>query len=157
MFGRNVFVKRDDLIDLFGINGNKARKFFQLAQLSPFPLHVASIGGCQSNAMLSIATLVSRHPSSKFTYFTKEVPPHVKGATTTSSNYLKAVGLGMKVRHSRLQYCISWHTFIKCIEVPSTQYEHLGVSSEERARICPDLVTREKVLFNSISSCLRQL
>ena len=107
MFGRNVFVKRDDLIDLFGINGNKARKFFQLAQLSPFPLHVASIGGCQSNAMLSIATLVSRHPSSKFTYFTKEVPPHVKGATTTSSNYLKAVGLGMKVRHSMLQYCIS--------------------------------------------------
>lgn len=61
--GRNVYIKRDDLLRLEGSNvsGNKARKMFALNQIpadDDFPKCIVSYGGVQSNAMVAIAAVV---------------------------------------------------------------------------------------------------
>jgi len=60
--GREVYIKRDDLLRLEGSNvsGNKARKMFALNQIpaKDFPKCIVSYGGCQSNAMLALAAVV---------------------------------------------------------------------------------------------------
>lgn len=60
--GREVYIKRDDLLRLEGSNvsGNKARKLFALNQIpaKDFPKCIVSYGGSQSNAMLAIAAVV---------------------------------------------------------------------------------------------------
>lgn len=93
--GRTVFIKRDDLLNTHGVNGNKARKFYHFGGLNPFPLNVYSIGGPQSNSMVALAKIVAQHPSSSFYYFTKSIPNHLKNIP--SGNYREALLLGMKV------------------------------------------------------------
>jgi len=60
---RLVYIKRDDLLHLrhSNVSGNKARKMFALNQLpsEEFPDAIVSYGGPQSNAMLSLAAIVS--------------------------------------------------------------------------------------------------
>jgi hypothetical protein len=45
MFGRQFFIKRDDLIPV--LSGNKGRKFKSLVETDPFPPILASYGGTQ--------------------------------------------------------------------------------------------------------------
>jgi 1-aminocyclopropane-1-carboxylate deaminase/D-cysteine desulfhydrase-like pyridoxal-dependent ACC family enzyme len=78
IFGRDVFIKRADKIDFFGLSGNKAYKACHVAMLSPFPSRIMSAGGYQSNMMIALAKLVSHHPGSLFTYFTRKIPTRVR-------------------------------------------------------------------------------
>ena len=64
IYGRNVYVKRDDVLKLYGsnISGNKARKMLSLNNYISsidFPSVVVSYGGPQSNAMLALAAIVN--------------------------------------------------------------------------------------------------
>jgi 1-aminocyclopropane-1-carboxylate deaminase len=60
--GRNVYIKRDDLLRLenSNVSGNKARKMLTLNQIpaKEFPSFLISYGGPQSNAMLALAAIV---------------------------------------------------------------------------------------------------
>lgn len=90
--GRDVFVKRDDLVNVHGLNGNKGRKLYHLAKRKPFPDIVLSYGGARSNAMLAMAKLLSLHSHSKFVYITK------KGLKSSYvGNFADALALGMQV------------------------------------------------------------
>lgn len=112
LFGRQVFVKRDDLLNFHGLSGNKARKFYHLASLEQFPKHLISFGGIQSNSMLALAQLVQSKKEStndesiRFTYFTKAIPKFLK--MSPSGNYDIALKCGMQV-----------------IEIDSFQYNEL--------------------------------
>uniref|UniRef100_A0A7S0GYQ1 Tryptophan synthase beta chain-like PALP domain-containing protein n=1 Tax=Amorphochlora amoebiformis TaxID=1561963 RepID=A0A7S0GYQ1_9EUKA len=92
--GRNVYVKRDDLLRLpgSGISGNKARKLASLDAIpaSEFPSIMASHGGIQSNAMLAMAKL-AKAKGSKFKYITKSIPKHLKA--NPSGNYKEALSM----------------------------------------------------------------
>lgn len=75
-FGREFLIKRDDLHSFNGLNpahcgGNKAYKLYFLLNLKF--LHLASYGGNQSNAMLSLSQ-ICKYKNAKFTYFTNEIP-----------------------------------------------------------------------------------
>lgn len=95
IFGRNVLIKRDDKLNISGLNGNKGRKFLDLATRKPFPKVIISYGGVQSNSMLALAKLASDHLKCKFVYISKKVPQTVLQSTT--GNFHAAVSLGMKV------------------------------------------------------------
>ena len=117
IFGRNIFIKRDDLHCLStcpDITGNKVRKMQSLAKMSPFPEVILSFGGTQSNAMRALAMLVHSknlqkktdpHPNTnptKFLYCTKKIPEHLK--TRPRGNYHAALQAGMEV--SNLGLCL---------------------------------------------------
>jgi 1-aminocyclopropane-1-carboxylate deaminase len=79
--GRDIYIKRDDLLRLenSNVSGNKARKMLALNQLpaKDFPTYLISYGGSQSNAMLALAAIVQsknnelnnkRHPETPTGY-----------------------------------------------------------------------------------------
>lgn len=76
VFGRDFFVKRDDLLD-DALNGNKARKFYSLFKNPPKIEHYVSYGGVQSNAFYSLSALAKRQ-NKKFTYYVKAIPKLLK-------------------------------------------------------------------------------
>lgn len=122
--GRNVYFKRDDLIQLpgSGVSGNKARKMLALNQIpaTDFPECIASYGGPQSNAMLAIAAIVHSknleldllmgkngtngtldndfvpsYSPRRFVYYTKTIPRFLK--QNPSGNFFRAKMLGMEM------------------------------------------------------------
>jgi len=90
--GRDLFLKRDDLIHpLF--SGNKYRKLYALLHTPSETIDtLVSYGGIQSNAMLSIAALC-RLKGWRFEYTAKTAPHHLKAAP--QGNYSSALALGM--------------------------------------------------------------
>ena len=103
IFGRKIFIKRDDLLNYNGISGNKVRKleyFIQyigeLSKLTSTATVVGSYGGYQSNAMFAISSMVSANKNCKFVYFVKNIPLHL--TSTTSGNLKSALLHGMIVR-----------------------------------------------------------
>lgn len=79
VFGRDMYIKRDDLIATQNsmFNGNKARKLMSYVQNLPKEQCYLSIGGAQSNSMLAIARL-SQAQGKRFIYFTRTVPVVLK-------------------------------------------------------------------------------
>lgn len=105
VFGRKIFLKRDDLLrvavanEVTPLSGNKARKlkFLCLEDDStkgrPFPKYVLSFGGVQSNSMVAIAKCC--HKRAKFFYFVKRIPPFLK--KNPIGNFDIALDLGVNV------------------------------------------------------------
>lgn len=98
IFGREIFIKRDDLLTFpvdIGIRGNKIRKLQSLYDLGEkFPRSVYSYGGNQSNAMRALA-LLCKQKDAKFTYFTRIISSHLK--ENPQGNFVAALDAGMKV------------------------------------------------------------
>jgi len=103
MFGRSMYVKRDDLCadhtSSININGNKARKFRYLmdSRIDSISLRhttIASCGGYQSNAMLALAK-IAMSKNINFYYFTRDIPSHVKSSLV--GNLKVALNCGMTV------------------------------------------------------------
>ncbi|MBR2112678.1 MAG: 1-aminocyclopropane-1-carboxylate deaminase [Helicobacter sp.] len=71
--GKEIFIKRDDLLDfgITGFNGNKARKFLELLYCD-FE-SIVSFGGNQSNAMQTLGALMYAH--NKTLYYITPTPP----------------------------------------------------------------------------------
>jgi len=92
--GRDLFLKRDDLIHpLF--SGNKYRKLYALLHTPAEAVDsLVSYGGIQSNAMLSIAALCHLK-GWRFDYTAKSAPRHLK--TNPTGNYKEALALGMQL------------------------------------------------------------
>ncbi len=92
--GKEIYIKRDDLLDLgiVGFNGNKARKFLSLLD-SQYEVFV-SFGGNQSNAMQSLAALSSAY-GREFFYITSEPPKFLR--ENPMGNF--AFGLAHNVRY----------------------------------------------------------
>lgn len=92
--GKEIYIKRDDLLDLgiVGFNGNKARKFLSLLD-SQYEVFV-SFGGNQSNALQSLAALSSAY-GREFFYITSEPPKFLR--ENPMGNF--AFGLAHNVRY----------------------------------------------------------
>ena len=91
--GRDFYVKRDDLIDLY-LSGNKYRKLHTLLQTPKQNLKkIISYGGSQSNAMLAIARMCELK-SWEFIYYTK--PLSNKQKEENLGNFHLAKKLNMK-------------------------------------------------------------
>lgn len=105
IFGRSIFIKRDDLLCLENcpdLNGNKVRKLKNLATTEPFPRVVLSQGGSQSNAMRALAILVqskqqlhNQDSKVRFLYCSKAIPDSLR--STARGNYAAALDCGMEV------------------------------------------------------------
>lgn len=94
VFGRHLFIKRDDLVEggIAGLNGNKSRKFLQLMTSSSRMGIYCSFGGIQSNSMLAVSKIASQHRK-PFYYFTdSSVNP-----SQLDGNVKNALKMGMKV------------------------------------------------------------
>ena len=91
LFGKDIFLKRDDLINNY-LSGNKARKLFYF--LDKKFERVVSYGGYQSNAMLSLAAL-AKMKKAKFTYICKKIPQRVK--SQQEGNLYMALEFGMEL------------------------------------------------------------
>ncbi len=75
--GRDIYVKRDDLIDTC-LSGNKYRKLYTLVKTpSQTYTKIISYGGTQSNAMLAIACLC-RLKGWRFEYYSKPLPEYLR-------------------------------------------------------------------------------
>lgn len=85
MFGRDVFVKRDD--DHFHpescLNGNKRRKFMNLLENDAIPSNLISYGGVQSNSLAALCKVAS-YKRRKLWYVTNPIPARVKRCPTGS-------------------------------------------------------------------------
>lgn len=93
--GREVFVKRDDLLHPY-FSGNKYRKLYHYIHSESFDYtKIISYGGIQSNAMLSIAALAA-YKKLPFIYYTRYLPKHLD--QNLQSNYTQALALGMQVK-----------------------------------------------------------
>lgn len=89
--GKNVYIKRDDLLDA-RYPGNKYRKLFHFLNRVDLP-PLVSMGGNQSNAMAAIAALAHARKI-PFTYYTRRIPGWLKEAP--SGNYRLALELGAR-------------------------------------------------------------
>lgn len=96
LFGRQVFIKRDDLQFKHneGLSGNKGRKFRSLLTSDEQHTHILSYGGYQSNAMLALSQIATIRKCSLH-YFTQTIPAHLKEEPI--GNHLQAIKLGTKV------------------------------------------------------------
>jgi 1-aminocyclopropane-1-carboxylate deaminase/D-cysteine desulfhydrase-like pyridoxal-dependent ACC family enzyme len=111
VFGRNLYIKRDDLCRFnpdIGITGNKVRKLQGLYDLFPFPSTVLSYGGSQSNAMRALA-LLTESKESEFIYFTRTISKSLK--EFPEGNYLDALNAGMKVSWYRPTCNFNFNSF----------------------------------------------
>ena len=109
--GRPVYIKRDDLLNVYGLSGNKARKYLKLLQdviadrdtNAPenydqhhhYCYNLVSYGGIQSNSMLALSKIALLNPRYNFTYFSRAVPKFLKKAPI--GNYLRALRHGTTV------------------------------------------------------------
>jgi len=91
--GREFFVKRDDLFDIY-LSGNKYRKLHTLLNTPKENLQtIISYGGTQSNAMLSIAAMC-KIKGWEFIYYSKPLNTVMK--EQEYGNFFDALSLGMK-------------------------------------------------------------
>ena len=104
LFDRSIFIKRDDLLSVNGITGNKVRKLKFLDNINSrnFPHTIASYGGYQSNAMIALAKCIKHYSPTtstrghtRFVYFTKNIPHDIMN--NPSGNLKEALSLGMEV------------------------------------------------------------
>jgi 1-aminocyclopropane-1-carboxylate deaminase/D-cysteine desulfhydrase-like pyridoxal-dependent ACC family enzyme len=102
LYGKFIYIKRDDLLNINELSGNKARKFYHLSNLKPFPSSIVSYGGHQSNAMLSLAKITNLNPNSEFIYYTKKVPKTIYN--NPHGNLHEALSLGMKVNQNLIHF-----------------------------------------------------
>jgi len=99
--GRDFYIKHDELIDPL-LSGNKYRKLYSLIQTPAAQYStIASYGGTQSNAMLSLAALCNQK-GWRFDYTAKTVPSHLKA--TPSGNLRVALKLGMQLHEVTPQH-----------------------------------------------------
>jgi len=90
--GREVFIKRDDLIDTC-LSGNKYRKFYTLVNTpSSHYTKIISYGGTQSNAMYAISCLC-KEKGWEFEYYCKPLSSHLK--EELCGNLQKSIANGM--------------------------------------------------------------
>lgn len=98
LWGRQFFIKRDDLLTFEGLQGlsfgNKVRKLQGLHDLAPFPRLVVSHGGSQSNAMRALALLCQKK-GSQFVYATPSLPKTLREKPV--GNLAASLEAGMKV------------------------------------------------------------
>ena len=117
--GRTIYIKRDDLLDIHGLSGNKARKYLKLLLETSETSnnhhthknldhchHLVSYGGIQSNSMLALSQIARNNQHYKFTYFVKRIP---KFLSNPVGNYQRALQNGMEA-----------------IELESTRYEDMA-------------------------------
>lgn len=104
LFGRQVFVKRDDLQFKYGegLSGNKGRKFRSLLTSSEQHSHLVSYGGAQSNTLLALSQIAASRKCSLH-YYTQTIPTRLK--VKPIGNHLQAIRLGTQVI-----YCIVHQT-----------------------------------------------
>ena len=107
LFGRQIHLIRDDLLNINSITGNKVRKLAYFMNptttnnIIPNEINtVASFGGSQSNAMVAISQLVRnlntlRQQKLQFIYFTKYVSPQL--LLHPIGNLKNAMDRGMQV------------------------------------------------------------
>jgi 1-aminocyclopropane-1-carboxylate deaminase/D-cysteine desulfhydrase-like pyridoxal-dependent ACC family enzyme len=96
VFGRSIWIKRDDL--LRPLSGNKARKLQYFIDLDWTPYKaVISYGGAQSNAMLALARL-ARIKHCPFVYYTRPLPAWLRDSAC--GNLRMALDLGMELRET---------------------------------------------------------
>ena len=116
--GRDYYVKRDDLIDKY-FNGNKARKFYYYLQqdLSKYK-KVASYGGNQANAMLSLAAF-AKIKNLQFDYYIKPLSKTLQ--TYPIGNFKQALELGMN--YIELD---DYDDFYQKMSKPDKSYNALG-------------------------------
>ena len=104
--GRTIYIKRDDLLDIHGLSGNKARKYLKLLLETSETSnnhhthknldhchHLVSYGGIQSNSMLALSQIARNNQHYKFTYFVKRIP---KFLSNPVGNYQRALQNGME-------------------------------------------------------------
>jgi hypothetical protein len=96
LFGRSVFIKRDDLLvsGSCQLNGNKGRKFKHLLSIGKAPQAIVSYGGTQSNSMLALSRIAESR-GMDFRYICRKVPAHL--ARNPIGNYRAALQAGVKV------------------------------------------------------------
>jgi len=95
--GREIYVKRDDLLDI-DFSGNKARKFhWFLNQEFADIERIVSYGSNQSNAMYSLSVLAFKR-GWEFVYFCKHIPDFLK--SNPAGNFKFALENGMKIFES---------------------------------------------------------
>mmetsp|Transcript_31628 Transcript_31628/g.68080 ORF Transcript_31628/g.68080 Transcript_31628/m.68080 type:complete len:217 (+) Transcript_31628:88-738(+) len=96
LFGRPVFIKRDDLLVSCScqLNGNKGRKFKHLLSSDKAPPAILSYGGTQSNSMLALSKIAESR-GLDFRYICRKVPAHL--ASNPMGNYRAALQAGMQI------------------------------------------------------------
>ena len=130
-FGRKIWIKRDDLLSVGGVNGNKARKFKFLAHINDPKNNIGncnitsiiSYGGIQSNAMVAMARMCCSH-GIDFFYVTKTIPKTMKRSQVD----LKSVNSGSYQSTSEIglsNYDVALNNGMNIIEVDSIVYNQL--------------------------------
>lgn len=97
IFGREIYIKRDDLFSfpaLPTVAGNKVRKLHSLYYATEFPEIVISYGGVQSNAMRALAA-VTKYRKSRFIYLTRSIPQQL--LRNPIGSYREAIENNMEV------------------------------------------------------------
>ncbi len=94
LFGRDLFIKRDDLLHP-EFSGNKARKFkyFLDHQFSDIS-HIVSFGSCQANSLYSLSALAKLRDW-KLSFYVDRVSPHLKD--NPRGNYEAAIANGAQI------------------------------------------------------------
>ncbi len=96
LWGREIFVKRDDLLLSLGptnVSGNKVRKFKGLVEMTSKPKMVISCGGSQSNAMGALAAICNSS-GMQFLYVTPPIARSLK--ENPRGNFEAAIQKGMQ-------------------------------------------------------------
>lgn len=105
LFGREIFILRDDLLGEF--SGNKARKleYFLRSDLSGFD-KIVSFGSSQSNAMYALS-LFARNKGLKFLYVSEHISEFLK--SNPIGNYKFALQNGMQIfeHKNRREFALS--------------------------------------------------
>jgi len=98
--GHNIYVKRDDLLNLH-FSGNKARKFAHYLQQKKSSetnikeiTHLISYGSIQANSLYSLASL-ARIKGWQLHYYVSRIPAWLQDSTL--GNYGQAIALGAKI------------------------------------------------------------
>lgn len=140
LFGRQVFVKRDDVLFNYneGLSGNKGRKFQSLLSSGKRNGYLLSYGGYQSNTLLALGRIAAAKQM-KLYYFTLPIPAHLKDVAI--GNYLQATLLGAKVTLSCVLYIfvhITVNSTCSCrlfqvVEVNKNAYNNIKRWSEAGA------------------------
>ena len=97
IFGRRIFIKRDDMLTQLKqamINGNKGRKLKYLFKGITESTDFASYGGVQSNSMLALSRIAKFHKTNLH-YFTAPIPSALK--LDPCGNYREAINLHTNV------------------------------------------------------------
>lgn len=101
IFGKNIYLKRDDLISL-EFSGNKFRKLSYYLDSDFLNIEsIVSYGGIQSNMMYSLSCL-AKIRNWQFIYYTKNISNQVK--ILKEGNYFSAIQNGMHVHELKDNY-----------------------------------------------------